>query len=177
MSAFGIGRQPPLGLARAGNSNPSEFAGRVVRWIPGDSLVLYAASITWLGSAKPSMALLIVFALVTPLLVLLGAWSRGLVRRSDIVMAGLSVGAFLLWSLSMPGSGWQGWAWIASHEGWVVVISTLGSVVFALFASGVELRLEASRSDLEDNFCDRPLLPEATTELPQSDATPSEADS
>lgn len=144
MSAFGLGREAG-GASFRNERDAGEFVGRVVRWVPGDVIVLFAACITWVGVDKPSVPLLVLFGALTPLIVLGGAWSRSRHRvgKSDYVKAVLGLVAFVIWSLTVPGSGWRAWPVIAENVGWVAVISAVGGVLFGLIGSGVELRMSA----------------------------------
>ena len=148
MSAFGIGRSPSVAISGAEKPDPGAYAGRVVQWIPGDVLALYAASVLWLsdGGSKPSATLLIIYTIVTPLIVLLGAWSNQQDQqwRVVIVKAALSVPAFLIWSLAIPGSGWQKWSVVSEHDGRVAAITALAGVIFSLIAGGVDARFKMS---------------------------------
>lgn len=143
MSAFGIGRERPRAEVRG--ADPGAYVSRVVRWIPGEVLALFAAAVTWVGDGgggKPSVSLLIVFMIACPILVLLGAWSRGSpMTRVDAVNAALSLPAFAIWSLSMPDSGWQRWSLVSEHNVWTAVVAALAGIAFGLFCAGVEVRL------------------------------------
>src|SRR3954453_17897765 len=86
---------------------------RVTKWIPGDALALYAAAVTAFASksgAQPSVALLVVGIVACGALVLLSAFATsGSIATSAWLPAGLASGAFAIWSLSVPFSGWQRW--------------------------------------------------------------------
>lgn len=179
MSAFGIGRDKYSGVRR-GATDPGAYVGRVVRWIPGDVLVLYAASILWLNhdGGKPSIILLLVYFVVSPVLVLLGAWSTRSVRQSDAVRAAMSIPAFGIWSLSIPGSGWQRWELVSKHGGGVAAFVAVAGVIFGLVATGVELRskdseelaVNASGMDSMPNVAHKPTLDPDAAPSPATDS-------
>jgi hypothetical protein len=128
-----------------GDKPASEIVGRMVRWIPGDIVVLFAAAINWVSAEpeKPSMKLLILFIAATPIIVVLAAFASRAVARFDFVKAALAAIAFTIWSLSVPRSGWHELELVAQNPGWVTLVSALGGLAFALFASGIERRFGA----------------------------------
>ena len=141
MSAWGLGaipQRPEL----MGDKVASEMVGRVVRWIPGDIIVLFAAAINWISAepARPNMTLLVVFVALTPVVVLLAAFATRGLARFDYVKAVLATLAFAIWSLSVPRSGWHQLDLVAQNPGWVTLASALGGLMFGLFASGIERR-------------------------------------
>jgi hypothetical protein len=123
-----------------GEDSRSDIIGRVARWIPGDILVLYAGAINWVSPepASPSVRLLVVFFIATPVVVLLGAFAKHKVAGFDLVKAALAMLAFAIWSLSIPRSGWHQWALVSDNPGWVTIASALGGLMFGLLASGIE---------------------------------------
>ena len=81
-----------------------------------------------------------VAAIATPVLLLLSAWSNGPVKRGHLVKAGLGLAAFIVWSLTVPSSGWQHLGFIASDPGLVAIAAGLLGLLFGLFAEGAVLR-------------------------------------
>lgn len=142
MSAWSIGAERVRAGVLGRKPTAEEFVGRLTRWIPGDVLVLFASAINWVSAEPkpPSRSLLIVFLLATPIVVLLGAYSKRGVVPYDWVNALLATFAFAIWSISIPRSGWQAWPLFSSNPGWVTLASALGGLVFGLIASGIELR-------------------------------------
>lgn len=148
MSAWRVGRDSNPGLFL---SQPSgqfrSFVDRVTKWIPGDVIVLYGASIVLLRSQtpdpNPSVVLLIAGAAAAFVFVLLGAWSTGagLNWRRLFVDAVLAAVAFLIWSASIPDSGWWAWEAVSDNPGWLAVIAAALGVAFGLFAEGVSRRI------------------------------------
>src|SRR5262245_30767275 len=108
MSAWSVGAIPVRAYLM-GDKPATEIVGRMVRWIPGDIVVLFAAAISWVSAepAKPSMGLLILFIAATPVVVILGAFASRAVAGFDFVKAVLAAIAFTIWSLSVPRSGWH----------------------------------------------------------------------
>jgi hypothetical protein len=153
MSAWQIGANPPAprpskGSGRRVRSDPREetqkAAEDVIKWIPGDALAIYMTGVTALSAgaqSKPSVAFLVVAAVLTPVLVLLGAWAKGKVELVHWVSAGLGVLAFLIWSLTVPFSGWQSWSLVADHQVGVAIFGAIAGVLFGLFAEGTARRV------------------------------------
>src|SRR5690242_13069008 len=89
MSAWQIGANPPApkpggsGLRdeTAGpHQGTQEFVDRLTKWIPGDAIAIYVTGVTALAArahSKPSIVFLVAVAILTPALVLGGAWSKG----------------------------------------------------------------------------------------------------
>jgi hypothetical protein len=145
MSAWQLGAEPrdssigKVGTGSTEEANVKVYVDRITKWIPGDVLALYVAGVTILasrGEAGLDVGWLVVAAIATPGLVLLGAWSTGEVARRDFVKAGLGLMAFIVWSLTVPSSGWQHVTFIAADPGLVTVIAALAGLVFGLIAEG-----------------------------------------
>jgi NADH:ubiquinone oxidoreductase subunit 6 (subunit J) len=142
MSAWSVGATRSRALLSARKPDAGEFVSRVIRWIPGDIVVMYAAAIQWVTPepADPSMNLLLVFMAAAGVMVILGAFATRTVERFDWIKAVLAVFAFGIWSLSVPRSGWQQLAEVADNPGLVTAASALGGVMFGLIADGIERR-------------------------------------
>ena len=140
MSAWSLGADRGAVVRLSGEDRTKEIIGRVVRWIPGDMVVLYAGAINWVSAEPklPSLPLLLVFIAATPVVVILGAFATRSVRRFDFVKAVLAVIAFGIWSVSVPRSGWQQFDVVRENPGWVTALSALGGLMFGLLASGME---------------------------------------
>lgn len=129
---------------RGGEPKLETFIDRVVKWIPGDVLALYAAGVTAIGA--PSMWWLVVGVILSPIIVLLtpfattghfAPWKAGL------VLALLAFVATAIWSLSIPNSGWQEMQVIRDHAAQVALGAAVLGLLFGLVADGVEKRLKA----------------------------------
>lgn len=142
MSAWSIGADQVRAVKLSKKEGATEILDRIVRWIPGDIVVLFAAAISSISAEPkhPSVQLLVVFLVVTPIVVVLGAFAKRKLVGFDFVKAGLATLAFAIWSLSVPRSGWQQWHMVSDNPGWVTAVSALGGLVFGLFASGIERR-------------------------------------
>jgi hypothetical protein len=141
MSAWSIGADPVrVQKLNQDRDAASETIGRVTRWIPGDILVLFAGAINWVSAEPehPSVKLLVLFFLATPVVVLLGAFAKRKLVGFDYVKAALAMLAFAIWSLSIPRSGWHQWPLVNDNPGWVTTASALVGLIFGLLASGVE---------------------------------------
>ena len=119
---------------------------RLTKWIPGDTLALYVPGVTYLATdgGGPSLAFLVVMALVTPLFVVLAAFATGgAVTRRIWISAGLGMVAFAIWSMSVPLSGWQRWHLVASNEAGFAIGAAIAGILFGYFAEGIVRRLPA----------------------------------
>jgi hypothetical protein len=154
MSAWQIGsRLPaprPRGVrTRAEPTSPREetqqFVYRLTKWIPGDVLAIYVTGVSALAAqahSKPSIVFLVVATLLTPALVLGGAWATGNpIKSPEWVSAGLAVLAFLIWSLTVPFSGWQRWSLVADNQAGVAICAAIAGILFGLFAEGATRRV------------------------------------
>lgn len=158
VGALEIGRDRYTTAVRSSETGIKDFANRVTRWIPGDVLALFAAALvvfTEAGSGQTippgtSVILLVVFLLLTPAVVILGVWADGRpYRKGDFISAGLSILAFAIWSLAIPGTGWERLSLVQDNRQLVVVLAAAAGVVFGLFAAGLDKRL-AMTEQLED---------------------------
>jgi hypothetical protein len=122
-----------------------EFIDHLTKWIPGDALAIYVTGVSALAAqanSRPSVVFLAVVLVLTPLLVLGGAWSSGAPIKSPTwVSAGLAALAFAIWSLTVPFSGWQRWRLIADHQAGVAIGAAIAGILFGLFAEGVTRRV------------------------------------
>ncbi len=163
MSAWRIGLESPepaaapatpaearsAGSARGGRdprrretlaSQPSWIGSQVDA---GDTLAIYVPGVTAIAASggKPSVLLLVVMIVATPLFVLGGAFSAGKpVDRVVLTSAGLGTAAFAIWSLSVPLSGWQRWGLIADNDGSVAIGAGIVGVLFGQLADGIVKR-------------------------------------
>jgi hypothetical protein len=124
------------------------FVGKLIEWIPADVVALYAALITAI-EADPGMAeakyLIGAGVLLALVAVPLGAWSgrkeltdpkkwwTKLVKKR----AALAPIAFLIWSPTVPNSGWQDITWINDNPAITTAICAIVAFLFALVATGI----------------------------------------
>jgi hypothetical protein len=152
VSAWRIGSEPPqpeLRLrARAGTTprdTTQALVDRLTKWIPGDTLAIYVPGVTALsagGGSKPSVLFLIVVIACTPCFVLGAAWASGRpIQRQTSVAAALGAVAFVIWSLTVPLSGWQRWRLIAEHKTGVAIGAGIAGILFGQFAEGLTRRV------------------------------------
>jgi hypothetical protein len=154
MSAWQIGSNPPAPRppdhrTRVRTTSPregtQEFVGRLTKWIPGDALAIYVTGVSALAAqahSKPSIVFLIVVAVLTPALVLGGAWANGTpIKLPTWVSAGLAALAFLIWSLTVPFSGWQRWSLVADNQAGVAICAGIAGLLFGLLAEGATRRV------------------------------------
>jgi hypothetical protein len=118
---------------------------RLTKWIPGDTLAIYAPGVTLISSAgSPSLLFLLVMVIVTPLFVIGVAYSSsGIVGKQVLVAAGLSAVAFAIWSLSVPLNGWQEIGLIAANKGVTAVAAAVAGILFGYFAEGITRRISS----------------------------------
>jgi hypothetical protein len=139
MSAWQIGNGNPVrGLVDSDGPGFKTYIDKLTKWIPGDILALYVAGITALKGAsstsKPSVVLLVAFAVLTPIVILLGAWK---VQKFDAKLAAkvaLGTFAFLVWALSIPFSGWQRLTAVADNAAAVAIIAAIVGLLYGLAA-------------------------------------------
>jgi hypothetical protein len=116
---------------------------RLTKWIPGEVITLYVAAVTAITTSKdapePSVGLLVLFTVAAGVVTILGAFSvSGTVPPTTFVSAILAVVAFLIWSVTVPFSGWQKIDYVRENPEWVTVIAGLAGLVFYLLAEGIE---------------------------------------
>lgn len=145
MGAWTVGATRTTQRMAAG-ADPADFVNRVVRWIPGDAMVLYGGAINGLrpsagDTSSLDRALLGLFVFAAGLLVILGAFSKGPVKRGTFVKAALGAVAALIWSMSVPNSAWHGLQVFKDYPIGMSIAAAFGGTAFALLASGIELRL------------------------------------
>lgn len=154
MSAWQIGSRPPAprsqrhrlrGEPTGSREETQEFIDRLTKWVPGDALAVYVTGVTALSAqahSKPSVVFLVVATVLAPVLVLGGAWSNGRpIGPPTWVSAGLAALAFLIWSLTVPFSGWQRWTLIADNQAGVAICAGIAGILFGLFAEGAIRRV------------------------------------
>lgn len=111
---------------------------KVVKWVPGDILALYAAGVVAFDVAEPRSWLLIAAVIAAPIFLRLGAFSvGGPWGGKEKTAAFLSVPATALWIGSVPGNGWLTIGWIKDHQkpaAWVFLVL---AGIFSLVADGL----------------------------------------
>jgi hypothetical protein len=141
MTAYSLGQRGVTGQT-APSSTIDSFIGRVIRWIPTDIIALYTAGISLLAQPPAESGakyLLIGFIILAPLAVLLGAWTAGTGGTSwftakikyRTLFAPI---AFVIWSPSVPSSGWQEWHLVNDHPRLTVIVCGVAAYVFAQVA-------------------------------------------
>lgn len=148
MTAWRLGEdasRTEVSAAGDGAADPVSYVGRVLEWIPADVIALYAAAITAFeqeptdGSSKVLIVGGVVLAFVA---VVLGAFAGDGFSKTVWLRACLAPIAFLIWSPSVPNSGWQDIEWIADHPGLTVMACAVLAFIFALAAQGLEKRIK-----------------------------------
>lgn len=141
MSAWRIGAgSDDVADAHEAGSTLKRYIDKITMWIPGDVLVIYVAGVTALltQSNEPNVVWLVVMAVVTLVYVPIAAWvGRKQITGAVWSRAFLAVVAFLIWSLTVPGSGWHELEAVAKNPGWVALIATLAGLFFGVLAERV----------------------------------------
>ena len=141
MSAWRIGAGTgDVADAREADNSLKRYIDKITVWIPGDVVVIYVAGVSALftQSIEPNVVWVVVMAVVTLVYVPFAAWvTRKQITGAVWGRALLAVVAFLIWSLTVPGSGWQELEAVAKNPGWVALIATLVGLFFGLFAERI----------------------------------------
>lgn len=140
MSAWTLGSTPPtaqLATANAGNTALKTFIDKVVIWIPGDVVGFYIAAVAALGPEDPQLWLLALALALAPTMVVLGARATAPAERPTNVpaRATLALVATAIWTLTVPGAGWQEWAFFADNLKEVAIAAAAAGLVFGPLAS------------------------------------------
>jgi len=114
---------PAAEEAAAGNSQLKPLIDKLVAWIPGDVVMLYIAAVSAIGIKNPSTILLIIAVAFAPLIVWLGNRSLDPTKRLGYIKrrTALAAVATAIWTLTVPGSGWQAVDFIANNANVVAV--------------------------------------------------------
>ena len=84
----------------------------------------------------------IIGIVVAALLVLVGSYAAtGSIPHTTFLPAGLAAGAFAIWSLSVPLSGWQRLDFVHDNQAAVAVVAALLALLFSQFAEGITKQL------------------------------------
>lgn len=140
MSAWSIGatsRPAAVAELSAGNSALKPLIDKLVAWIPGDVVMLYIAAVSAIGIRNPSTILLLIAIAFAPLVVWLGNRSLASDKRLLHIKrrAALAAAATAIWTLTVPGSGWQDIELIADNAKIVAVAAAALGLLFGLLAN------------------------------------------
>jgi hypothetical protein len=132
------------GGGTAGDGKLQTKIDKVTKWIPGDALAIYAAGVTAFAAkqgARPSVILLIIGIVFAAAIVLAAAFaSNGSIPSKTFLPASLAAGAFTIWSLSVPFSGWQRWDAVHDNQAAVAVVAAAAALFFGYVADGFTKR-------------------------------------
>lgn len=148
MSAWELGRQSGTRYAAdAPQSNDLlTIVGRILQWIPADVIVLFTAAITALVDEPKDAAgkwLIVGGVVMSSLFVIGGAWSERTsgqtwLTKKAKVRAAVAPVAFLIWSPTVPDSGWQELKIVSDNPAWTVIVCAVAGALLAMFLSGLE---------------------------------------
>jgi hypothetical protein len=128
----------------AGDSSLTDAVNRVTKWIPGDALALYVAAVTAFSAstnARPSIVLLIAFVVITAAITVLGEFATtGNIPNQSLIQAALAAVAFVIWSVTVPFSGWQRLDWVQDNQAAVAVVAAIVALMFCFTAEGISKR-------------------------------------
>jgi hypothetical protein len=137
--AGAVGAADEVRVAGEATGGPlGDVADTVAKWIPGEVLALYVAGVTMIG--KPSWFWLVVGVMLAPATVLLAAFAnsgRFPPGSRTGVRAGLGFLTMVLWSLTVPASGWQSWPLVRDNRAAVALAAGVVGLLFGLVAEGV----------------------------------------
>lgn len=114
MSAVRIGMEGARPTVATTENPALAFIGRFTKWIPGDVIALYAATVALMQPALDSgedpvisFPAWLIALVATPLVV----YAIGLAAKTSKLWlrAFFSIPAFAIWSSTVPHSAWQGW--------------------------------------------------------------------
>jgi hypothetical protein len=130
----------PAPQAGVGHDGIAKFADRITKWIPGDALALYLPGVAYFANPNPWW--LAIMTVVAGLLVIGSVFATGeKIRREVWAAALLATIAFLIWSLSIPSSGWHAIPAVRTHKFIVSLAGAVSGSLFALVAEGVTRRM------------------------------------
>jgi hypothetical protein len=126
------------------DATPRDIIGRIVDWIPGDVIILYAAAITALSADdnyKPSAWSLVIGGAGAFVWSLASSFATAGTITKLAAKAALFAGiATLLWAATVPGSGWQAFDWYADNTKFGLVVVAALAGLLGLVADGLVKR-------------------------------------
>jgi hypothetical protein len=133
-----------------------DIADTVAKWIPGEVLALYVVGVTLIGA--PNWFWLVVGILLAPAVVVLAAFANSGHFPPDAktgVRAALGFVAMVVWSLTVPASGWRSWSVVRDNPAAVALAAAAVGLIFGLVAEGVSRWVDnrppaAARHALDD---------------------------
>lgn len=135
-----LGSRPRRPRRARNCSRPISFKAtidKLLLWIPSDIVGLYVVGVATLGADDPQVWWLITAIVAAPVIVLLavaGATNKPTKVKTRATLACI---ATTLWTLTVPGSGWQTCKAIAENAPTVALVSALAGLIFSLAAAAV----------------------------------------
>lgn len=132
------------GSLAAQSATPRDIIGRIVDWIPGDVVILYAAAITALSASEgyePSAWSLVIGGVGAFVWSLASSFATAGTVTKMAAKAALFAGiATLLWVATIPDAGWQAFAWYADNTKFGLVVVAALAGLLGLLADGLVKR-------------------------------------
>ncbi|HSV67724.1 MAG TPA: hypothetical protein VLJ59_17710 [Mycobacteriales bacterium] len=125
-------------VAGGGRGPLGDIVDTVTKWVPGEVLALYGVGVTMIGA--PNWFWLVVSLLLAPAVVALSAFANSGILPPDPrigARALLGFGAMLIWTLTVPESGWREWAPVRDNPTVVALAAAAFGLMFGLVAEGV----------------------------------------
>ncbi|MBA3866284.1 MAG: hypothetical protein H0X42_08050 [Solirubrobacterales bacterium] len=147
--AVAAGQPANLAAQQEAEAKLQDFAGKVLQWIPGEVIAFYAAITTIIVKNEEqaigdtgSIVLTVAGVILAAGFVTLAAFSntseKGWFTRRVRIRSVLAAVGFAIWSLAVPGSGWNEIGWIADHPAPTAAIAAVLGLVFSMFATGAD---------------------------------------
>ncbi|CAB4595676.1 unannotated protein [freshwater metagenome] len=148
MSMWGLGKvvsRPPAEFEALDDTtnNFKGVADKVIKWVPGDILALYAAGVVAFDATKPRWWLGVIAVMFAPVFLRLGVYAvDGSWGKKEKLAAGLAVPATALWIGSVPGNGWLRWKLVADNPKPAAFVFLAAAAVFSMIADGKVKKME-----------------------------------
>lgn len=138
--------------AEAGEQSDSDASkdtlkmiGKLLDWIPAEVVVLYGVALSLLAQTgnRTALILTIIGLPISALFVFGSAWATAKSKWWSKQTKGrmfLAPVAFVIWSLTVPGSGWDEIGWIKDNPEWTAAIALGLAAVFSIIALGLDNR-------------------------------------
>ena len=147
MSVWRVATTDQASPALAGHPSRSmAFVDGIVKWIPSELVLLYAAIVTIYGAH--SVRLLATMVLLGPFVVLiLRSRSQGRLSINALASAAVVALSTAVWTLVIPDAGWSSVSFVDRNGPLVAAVALVAGLILAGVASVVDTRFAARFSD------------------------------